>query len=111
MKRAVLGGIALAAASAIAPGAKAEGGVKLGIDGQVAAADEFVNQNGGRGDAGYQPTSEQLNVGQQIYFKGRATLDNGLTMGAHVNLGRRPQPDGGAMDLSPGQVGRTALGR
>ena len=86
MKRAVLGGIALAAASAIAPGAKAEGGVKLGIDGQVAAADEFVNQNGGRGDAGYQPTSEQLNVGQQIYFKGRATLDNGLTMGAHVNL-------------------------
>ena len=86
MKRFLLGGTALAAASVIAPDAKAEGGMKLGIGGHIAAADEFANQNGGRSDAGYQPTSDQLNVGEEIYFKGRATLDNGLTMGAHVDL-------------------------
>jgi hypothetical protein len=86
MKKFLLGGTALAAASVIAPGAKAEGGMKPGIGGRIVAADEFADQNGGRSDAGYQPTSDQLNVGEEIYFKGRATLDNGLTMGAHVDL-------------------------
>jgi len=86
MKKILLGGTALAAASVIAPGAKAEGGVKLGMGGHIAAADEFANQNGAQSDPGYKPTSDQLNVGEKIYFKGRATLDNGLTMGAHVDL-------------------------
>jgi len=86
MKRFLLGGTALAAASVIAPGAKAEGGVKLGIGGHMAAADEFANQNGGHSDTGYQSTSDRLKVGEEIYFKGKATLDNGLIMGAHVDL-------------------------
>jgi outer membrane protein OmpU len=87
MKRFLLGGTAFAAASVIVAGAKAaEGGVKLGIGGQVDAADQFASKDSGQDDFGYQPRSDTFKVSDEIHLNGEATLDNGLTMGAHVGL-------------------------
>src|SRR5262245_24630953 len=87
MKRILLGSTALVAAGVIAGGAQAaEGGVKLGVGGYFNSAFGYVSERDCKGCAGYQHNSTALNQDNEIHFKGETTLDNGLTVGAHIEL-------------------------
>lgn len=87
MKKVLLGTTALVAAGLVASNAHAQQGVKLGLGGYyAAAAGVLFSQDDGTGDPGENTRNTVFRQDVEIYFQGETTLDNGLTVGATVQL-------------------------
>ena len=87
MKKVLLGTTALVAAGVLAGGGvQAAEGVKLGVGGYFNSAFGYVDEDDGDGESGHNHYSTALNQDNEIHFKGQATLENGITVGARVEL-------------------------
>ncbi|MFZ5791383.1 MAG: porin [Pseudomonadota bacterium] len=87
MKNVLLGTTALVAAGLVASNAHAAQGVQLGLGGYyAAAAGELFSQDNGTGDPGHNTRNTVFRQDVEIHFKGETTLDNGLTVGAVIQL-------------------------
>lgn len=85
MKRALLSSTALIAASVAASDAAAN--VQLGLGGYYGAAAGFVfDQDDEAGEPGDNSSSDVFRQDVEVYFHGEATLDNGLIVGATIQL-------------------------
>ncbi|MCA1939490.1 MAG: porin [Caenispirillum bisanense] len=83
MKTALLGTSALIAAGLLAAPAAAAEKIQLGIGGKLEQYFGVVSQDD---TAGFDPTVTGINTDTEVYFSGATTLDNGLTIGAMVQL-------------------------
>jgi hypothetical protein len=84
MKNILLGTTALVAAGLVAGNAQAAQGVQLGIGGYyAAAAGLLLDQSGG---AGNHTRDVVFRQDVEVHFKGETTLDNGLTVGARIEM-------------------------
>jgi predicted porin len=87
MKKLLLGSTALVAAGLMAGEAYAADGVKLGIGGRymgaagINAIQDFEDNSGNE-----HPRSYVFKQDVEVYFLGETTLDNGLTVGARIEL-------------------------
>jgi hypothetical protein len=87
MKHVLLGTTALVGAGLLAGNAQAAQGVQLGLGGYYAAAAGLLfSQDNGTGDPGHNTRDIVFRQDVEIHFKGETTLDNGLTVGATIQL-------------------------
>src|SRR3569623_367266 len=86
MKRALLYGTALAGAAASANAAQASDGIKLEVGGFFKLTNQGVFDKKQEGHFGNHRSVDAFNHNAEVWFKGETTLDNGLTIGAHVEL-------------------------
>jgi hypothetical protein len=87
MKQILLGTTALVAAGLVASNAHAAQGVQLGIGGYYAAAAGFLfDQDDSNDDPGAHTRNVVFRQDVEVHFKGETTLDNGLTVGARIEL-------------------------
>ena len=87
MKHVLLGTTALVAAGFAASSAHAAQGVQLGIGGYYAAAAGLIlSQDDNNGDPGAHTRDIVFRQDVEVHFKGETTLDNGLTVGARIEL-------------------------
>lgn len=85
MKHILLGTTALVAAGLVA--GSAEANVQLGLGGYyVAAAGVDFSQDDEAGEPGDNTSSDVFRQDVEVYFRGDVTLDNGLTVGATIQL-------------------------
>ncbi|SOD95066.1 porin [Caenispirillum bisanense] len=83
MKKILLGSTALLAAATLSMPASAAEKIKLGIGGKLESYFGIVSQDD---TATYDPTMTGINTDTEVYFTGATTLDNGLTVGAVIQL-------------------------
>jgi hypothetical protein len=86
MKRILLGSTALAGAAAMAGAAQASDGVKLEVGGFFQTVYEGVFDKKSGNHFGNHRNLDRFEHNAEVWFKGETTLDNGLTIGAHVEL-------------------------
>jgi len=86
MKRILLGSTALAGAAAMAGAAQASDGVKLEVGGFFQTVYEGVFDKKSGDHFGNHRNLDRFEHNAEVWFKGETTLDNGLTVGAHVEL-------------------------
>jgi len=85
MKHILLGTTALVAAGLVA--GNAEANVQLGLGGYyVAAAGVDFSQDSESGEPGDNTSADVFRQDVEVYFKGEVTLDNGLAVGATIQL-------------------------
>ncbi|SOD92388.1 porin [Caenispirillum bisanense] len=83
MKKVLLGTSALIAAGLLAAPASAAEKIKLGLGGKMEQYFGVVSQDD---TAAFDPTVTGINTDAEVYFSGATTLDNGLTVGAMIQL-------------------------
>ena len=86
MKRALLCGTALAGAAASTGAAEASDGIKLEVGGFFKLTYQGVFDKKEGGHFGNHRNTDAINHNGEIWFMGETTLDNGLTVGARVEL-------------------------
>jgi len=86
MKRLLLGSTALIAAGFIAGSADAAEKITLGVGGYYRAAFGVVNEDDDTFDAGDNRRSHDLAQDAEVHFKGSTKLDNGIEVGARIEL-------------------------
>jgi outer membrane protein OmpU len=87
MKNLFLGTTALVAAGLVASNAHAAQGIQLGIGGYYAAAAGLIfSQDNSTNDPGQHTRNIVFRQDVEVHFKGETTLDNGLTVGAQIQL-------------------------
>jgi len=86
MKKVLLGSSALLVAGLAASPAFAADGIKLGLGGFFRTAVEGNWDNNSTGKLGDNRYNDSVDSDGEIYFTGKTTLDNGLTVGARVEL-------------------------
>jgi hypothetical protein len=86
MKKVLLTSSALLSVATVAQSAQASDGIKLDIGGFYRSAYVMSFDKDQAGAAGHGRTFDKLLDDSEIYFKGETTLDNGLTVGARVEL-------------------------
>src|SRR6201991_4056093 len=87
MKNLLLGTTALVATGLVASNAHAAQGVQLGIGGYYAApAGILFDQDNNDGEPGAHTRNVVFRQDVEIHFKGETTLDNGLTVGARIEM-------------------------
>ncbi len=86
MKRALLCGTALAGITAGAGVAEASDGIKLEVGGFFKMTYQGVFDKKKEGHFGNHRNVDAFNHNAEVHFKGETTLDNGLTVGAHIEL-------------------------
>jgi len=86
MKRILVGTSALVGVGLIASPAFAADGIKLGLGGFFRTSVDANIDNNGNNDLGNNRDSTEVTSDAEIYFLGKTTLDNGLTVGARVEL-------------------------
>ena len=86
MKRILLGSTTLAGVAAMAGAAQASDGVKLDIGGFFQTVYQGVFDDKGNNDFGDHRNTDRFVHNAEVWFKGETTLDNGLTVGARVEL-------------------------
>jgi len=87
MKRCLLGTTAIVATGFAAGPAMAAQGVQLNLGGWYAAAAGILfSQDDGSGDPGQHTRNVVFRQDVEVYFQGETTLDNGLTVGATLEL-------------------------
>ncbi len=85
MKHILLGTTALVAAGLVV--GNAEANIQLGLGGYyVAAAGVDFTQDSEAGEPGNNTSSDVFRQDVEVYFKGETTLDNGLAIGATIQL-------------------------
>ena len=93
MKKALLGSSAIVTAGLIAIPAMAADGIKLGIGGFFNAAYMAVMDDDSEGELGNEHNTDGFFNDAEVHFDGRTVLDNGLTVGAHVELEGETEED------------------
>ena len=86
MKRALLCGTALAGVAASAGAAEASDGVKLEVGGFFKLTYQGVFDKKKEGHFGNHQNLDAFNHNGEVWFMGETTLDNGLTVGAQIEL-------------------------
>ena len=86
MKKILVGTSALVGVGVIASPAFAADGIKLGLGGFFLTSINANIDNNGNNDLGNGRDATEVTSDAEIYFKGKTTLDNGLTVGARVEL-------------------------
>jgi hypothetical protein len=86
MKRILLGSTTLAGVAAMAGAAQASDGVKLDVGGFFQTVYQGVFDKKSEGHFGNHRTTDHFTHNAEVWFKGETTLDNGLTVGARVEL-------------------------
>jgi hypothetical protein len=87
MKHVLLGTTALVAAGLAASNAHAAQGIQLGLGGYYAAAAGLIfSQDDNTNDPGNHTRNIVFRQDVEVHFKGETTLDNGLTIGAQIQL-------------------------
>jgi predicted porin len=86
MKKVLLGTTALLGAGTIAGAAQASDGIKLDVGGFFQTVYQGVFDKKSDGHFGNHRNTDRLLQNAEIWFKGETTLDNGLTVGAQVEL-------------------------
>ncbi len=85
MKRLLLGSTAIASVAALALPAHAE--MEMGIGGYyVGAAGLLLTQDDGAGESGDNTQSDAFRQDVEVHFNADVTLDNGLSIGARIQL-------------------------
>jgi predicted porin len=85
-KNGLLASTAIIGAGLAAAPASAADGVKLGVGGFFSAAYQVVFDDDGEGELGNERNTDGFFQSAEIFFDGSAVLDNGLTVGARVEL-------------------------
>ena len=94
MKYALLGTTALVAAGLATSHAQAAQGVQLGLGGYYAgAAGLILDQDDGAGDPGQHTRDVVFRQEVEVHFQGDTTLDNGLTVGARIEMDGQQSDD------------------
>lgn len=86
MKKVLLGTTALLGAGLVASPAFAADGIKLGVGGFFKTAYMVVFDDDDEGEAGNERNTDGFFSDGEIYFQGSTVLDNGLEVGARVEL-------------------------
>src|ERR1700759_4039416 len=86
MKKLILGSTALAGIASLASAANASDGVKLDVGGFFQTVYQGVFDNKSNGTFGNHHNYDRFEHNAEVWFKGETTLDNGLTVGAHIEL-------------------------
>jgi len=87
MRSVLLGSTALVAAASITGAAQAAQGVQLGLGGYYqAAAGILFSQDDGTGEPGHNTRDVVFRQDVEVHFKGETKLDNGLTVGARIEM-------------------------
>ncbi|QEX19915.1 porin [Hypericibacter terrae] len=87
MRPILLGSTALVAAVSITGAAQAAQGVSLGLGGYYqGAAGLLLSQDNGNGEPGQHTRDVVFRQDVEIHFKGETKLDNGLTVGARIEM-------------------------
>ncbi|GAB2178409.1 porin [Dongia sp. agr-C8] len=86
MKRALLCGTALAGVATATGAAEASDGVKLEVGGFFKLTYQGVFDKKQEGHFGNHRSVDAFNHNAEVHFKGETTLDNGLTVGAQIEL-------------------------
>src|SRR5437868_1659871 len=86
MKKVRLGSSALLAAGLATSPAFANDGIKLSLGGFFRTAIDVNIDDHGAGELGNKKYNDGVFSDAEIYFLGKTTLDNGLTVGARVEL-------------------------
>lgn len=86
MKKALLSTTALLGAGLAAGPALAADGIKLGVGGYFRTAYMVVIDDDGEGEPGNERNTDGVFSESEIHFKGSTVLDNGLEVGARVEL-------------------------
>ena len=86
MKKVLLGTTALLGAGIIASPAFAADGVKLSVGGFFKSAYQVNFDDDSNGEPGNETNTDNFFSDAEVYFSGETTLDNGLTVGAMIQL-------------------------
>ncbi len=87
MRQYLLGTTAIVVSGLAAGSTMAAQGVQLGIGGYYgAAAGLLLSQDSGSGDPGQHTRDVVFRQDVEVHFKGETTLDNGLTIGARIEM-------------------------
>ena len=86
MKKVLLGTSALLGVGLLAGTAQASDGVKLSLGGYITSQFGFAFDDDGSGEAGDNVNAVGVGTDAEIYFLGSVTLDNGITVGARIDL-------------------------
>ena len=112
MKKVLLGTTALLGAGTIAGAAQASDGIKLDVGGFFQTVYQGVFDSKKSGHFGDHRTYDRFLHNAEVHFKGETTLDNGLTVGAQIEL--EGENAGDQIDKSfvywSGGFGKVAIG-
>jgi outer membrane protein OmpU len=86
MKRFILGSTALVGVATLAAAAQASDGIKLDVGGFFQTVYGGVFDKKAKGHFGDHHNTDRFLHNAEVHFKGETTLDNGLTVGAHIEL-------------------------
>src|ERR1044071_8797914 len=86
MKKLILGSTALVGVASLANAAQASDGIKLDVGGFFQTVYQGVFDDKGDKDFGNHRNTDRFVHNAEVWFKGETTLDNGLTVGAHIEL-------------------------
>src|ERR1043166_8127451 len=86
MKKLILGSTALAGIASLASAAQASDGIKLDIGGFFQTVYQGTFDNKSNGSFGNHRNVDHFVHNAEVHFKGETTLDNGLTVGAQIEL-------------------------
>jgi predicted porin len=86
MKKVLLGTSALLGVGLLAGTAQASDGVKLSLGGYITSQFGVAFDDDGSGEAGDDRNDIGVGTDAEIYFVGSVTLDNGITVGARIDL-------------------------
>src|SRR5882757_1220782 len=86
MKKLILGSTALAGIASLANAAQASDGIKLDVGGFFQTVYQGVFDKKSEGTFGNHHNYDRFLHNAEVHFKGETTLDNGLTVGAHIEL-------------------------
>jgi outer membrane protein OmpU len=86
MKKLILGSTALVGVASLANAAHASDGIKLDIGGFFQTVYQGVFDDKGANDYGNHRNYDRFLHNAEVHFKGETTLDNGLTVGAQIEL-------------------------
>lgn len=86
MKKVLLGTSALLGVGLLAGTAAASDGVKLSLGGFMRSYYGMTFDDDGDGDTGHDRNLDGVGTDAEVYFLGSVTLDNGVTVGARIEL-------------------------
>jgi len=115
MKKLILGSSALVGVASLASAAQASDGIKLDVGGFFNVVYEGVFDSKSDSSFGHHHNLDHIINNSEVHFKGETTLDNGLTVGAHIELEGESNTGGhGQIDESyiywSGGFGKVMLG-
>src|SRR5215471_11925853 len=86
MKKLILGSTALVGVASVAGAAQASDGIKLDVGGFFQTVYQGVFDNKNDQHFGNEHNYDRFLHNAEVHFKGETTLDNGLTVGAQIEL-------------------------